>query len=430
PQITMATAIMLCHRFYLRQSHAKNEWQTIATVCIFLGSKIEDTPCQLKHVVIVSYETMYHKNPDAAKRIHQEHEVLAKQKALILVGETLLLSTIRFDFNIHHPYEPLKLALKKLGIAETELRQSAMSLINDTLPSTLVIQFKPQYIAAASLWFAAKFHNVNLSQNGTIWWHVFDVAPDPLRVVVQQMSELFEKRAPCSVGPVTKPVPASSATDKHQIKPAPTHTPMDKHQIKQIPAPAPTCRHHIKPVPTPIPTPMDKQQNKLAPTPMDKQQNKLAPTPMDKQQNKPAAAPAPTDRCQRVSTPVPAPRDTQSSRRSFSSSSNTEAPRRVPAGRSSNEKPRDRSPRHEGHWCRGKDGENQHCQKHRDHNSEQRPEERSNQRALKSGLAYLVRSGGPKDTGAATEIRNLTRRKRRIQEVGGLPTPVYTSDTD
>lgn len=58
--------------------------------------------------------------------------MLAKQKALILVGETLLLSTIRFDFNIHHPYEPLKLALKKLGIAETELRQSAMSLINDT----------------------------------------------------------------------------------------------------------------------------------------------------------------------------------------------------------------------------------------------------------------------------------------------------------
>lgn len=29
PQITMATAIMLCHRFYLRQSHAKNEWQVM-----------------------------------------------------------------------------------------------------------------------------------------------------------------------------------------------------------------------------------------------------------------------------------------------------------------------------------------------------------------------------------------------------------------
>jgi len=59
-------------------------------------------------------------------------EVLAKQKSLILVGETLLLSTIRFDFNIRHPYEPLKLALKNLGISQKEVRQDAMSIVNDT----------------------------------------------------------------------------------------------------------------------------------------------------------------------------------------------------------------------------------------------------------------------------------------------------------
>jgi len=59
---------------------------------------------------------------------------------------------------------------------------------------------------------------------------------------------------------------------------------------------------------------------------------------------------------------------------------------------------------------------------------EHRLEERSNQRTLRSDLAYLVRSG-PKDTNA-TEIKNLTRQKRRIQEVGGLPTPVYMTDTN
>ena len=59
-------------------------------------------------------------------------EVLAKQKSLILVGETLLLSTIRFDFNILHPHEPLKLALNNLGISQKEVRQGAMSIVNDT----------------------------------------------------------------------------------------------------------------------------------------------------------------------------------------------------------------------------------------------------------------------------------------------------------
>jgi hypothetical protein len=32
PQVTKATAILLCHRFYLHQSHAKNEWQV--NVCV------------------------------------------------------------------------------------------------------------------------------------------------------------------------------------------------------------------------------------------------------------------------------------------------------------------------------------------------------------------------------------------------------------
>jgi len=436
---------------------------TVATVCVFLASKMEDTPCLLKHVVIVAYETMYQKNPDAAKRIHQE-EVLAKQKALILVGETLLLSTIRFDFNIQHPYEPLKFALKKLGIVQKELRQSAMALINDMLPTTLVVQFKPHYIAAGSLCLAAEFHNVDLSQNEIIWWHVFDVALDPLKVVVQQMCQLFKKRAPCSMGPVIKPVPTSSAMDKHQIKLTPTLTPspMDKHQIL-IPTPAPIYRHQSKPIPTPMdkqqsnlafhpmdkqqmkpaPTPMDKQQIKLAaapapapmyrhqikpiPTPMDKQQSNLGPTPMDKQQMRMAAAPVLTDRQRIVSAPVPALRHTQSSRRNFSDG-NTEVSSCVTTSSSFNKNSTGRSPRNEGNWYRGKNEENPYWRRHINHNLEHRLEERSNQRTLKSDLAYLVRSG-PKDTNA-TEIKNLTRQKRRIQEVGGLPTPVYMTDTN
>ncbi|KAK3152084.1 hypothetical protein QOZ80_2BG0154070 [Eleusine coracana subsp. coracana] len=238
PQITFATAILLCHRFYLRQSLARNEWQTMATVCIFLASKIEETPCQLRHVVIVAYETMYRKKPDAAKRICQD-EVLEKQKALILVGETLLLSTIGFDFNIQHPYEPLKVALKNLGITHKEVKQAAVNFINDMLPTTLALQFKPHYIAAGSLFLAAKFHNFRLSETGKIWWQEFEVAPKQLQVVLQQMTELFKKRDPCSMGPAIKPALIQTPMDKKQmiitpspdIKPPPTPALMDRQQI-------------------------------------------------------------------------------------------------------------------------------------------------------------------------------------------------------
>jgi cyclin T len=154
---------------------------------------------------------------------------------------------------------------------------------------------------------------------------------------------------------------------------------------------------------------------------------KPSPTPMDKQQIKLAAAPVPTDRRRIVSAPVPVLRHTQSSRRSFSNSnSNTEVSSCVTTSSSFNKNSTSRSPRNEGNWYRGKNEENPYWRRHINHNLEQRLEERSNQRTLKSDLAYLVR---PKDTNA-TEIKNLTRQKRRIQEVGGLPTPVYMSDTN
>ena len=130
-------------------------FQTIATVCVFLASKVEDTPCPLDLVVRVGYETMYIRDPITAQRIRQkvplnhswnfwhivypfsawpssiEQDVFEKQKALILIGERLVLTTIRFDFNIQHPYRPLHDAMKNLGIIQKEVKQVAWNFVND-----------------------------------------------------------------------------------------------------------------------------------------------------------------------------------------------------------------------------------------------------------------------------------------------------------
>ncbi|XP_009413690.2 cyclin-T1-2 isoform X1 [Musa acuminata AAA Group] len=192
PQVTIATAIMFCHRFYLHQSHAKNEWQIVATVCMFLASKADETPCGLDRIVVVAYETMHKRDPAAARRVRQK-DFFEKQKALILIGERLLLSTLRFDFNIQHPYRPLLNALKKLGITQKEVRQVAWNYVNDWLWTTLCLQYKPHYIAAGSLFLAAKLHNVRLpSEKGDyVWWHEFDINPQQLEVVIQLMKQLL-----------------------------------------------------------------------------------------------------------------------------------------------------------------------------------------------------------------------------------------------
>ncbi|XP_042482670.1 cyclin-T1-4-like isoform X2 [Macadamia integrifolia] len=194
PQLTIATAMLLCHRFYMHQSHAKNEWQTIASVCMFLASKVEETPRLLRDIVVVSYELIYRRDPLAAQRIKKK-EVYERQKELILIGERLLLATVAFDLNIQHPYKPLVAALKRLNISRHDLVKVAWNFVNDWLWTTLCLQYKPHYIAAGSLFLAAKFHKVKLSADrGKAWWLEFDVTPQRLEEVIQQMLGLLEQQ--------------------------------------------------------------------------------------------------------------------------------------------------------------------------------------------------------------------------------------------
>ncbi|KAH1034203.1 hypothetical protein GYH30_054552 [Glycine max] len=173
PQVTIATAIIFCHRFFLRQSHAKNDRRTIATVCMFLAGKVEETPRPLKDVILVSYEIIHKKDPAAAQRIKQK-EVYEQQKELILLGERVVLATLGFDLNVQHPYKPLVEAIKKFNVAKNALAQVAWNFVNDGLRTSLCLQFKPHHIAAG---LVARV----------------DVTPRQLEEVSNQMLELYEQ---------------------------------------------------------------------------------------------------------------------------------------------------------------------------------------------------------------------------------------------
>ncbi|KAH7862064.1 hypothetical protein Vadar_034317 [Vaccinium darrowii] len=193
PQVTIATAIIFCHRFFHRQSHAKNDRRTIATVCMFLAGKVEETPRPLKDVILVSYEIINKKDPAAVQRIKQK-EVYEQQKELILLGERVVLATLGFDLNVHHPYKPLVEAIKKFKVAQNALAQVAWNFVNDGLRTSLCLQFKPHHIAAGAIFLAAKFLKVKLPSDGEkVWWQEFDVTPRQLEEVSNQMLELYEQ---------------------------------------------------------------------------------------------------------------------------------------------------------------------------------------------------------------------------------------------
>ncbi|KAM0019096.1 putative cyclin domain-containing protein [Helianthus debilis subsp. tardiflorus] len=190
PQLTIATAMMFCHRFFMRQSHAKNDWQTIASVCMFLACKSEETPRCLNEFVVVAYKLIYKWDPSASRRIR---EIYDKQKQLILIGERLLLHVLAFDMNIEHPYKSLVAAVKRLDVTHKDLVKVAWNFVNDWLRTSLCLQHKPHYIAAGSLFLASKIMKVKLpTSKGKTWWMEFDVSPKQLEDVIQQMTSMWE----------------------------------------------------------------------------------------------------------------------------------------------------------------------------------------------------------------------------------------------
>ena len=58
-------------------------------------------------------------------------EVYEQHKELILLGERVVLATLGFDLNVHHPYKPLVEAIKKFKVAQNALAQVAWNFVND-----------------------------------------------------------------------------------------------------------------------------------------------------------------------------------------------------------------------------------------------------------------------------------------------------------
>lgn len=167
--------------------------QIVATVSMFLASKAEETPRWLSDLVVVAYKIVYKWDPSAPLRIRQK-DIYDKENESVVAGERMLLVTVAFDLNIEHPYKALVAAMKRLEISNKDMVKIAWNFVNDWLCTTLCLQYKPHYIAAGSMFLAAKFLKVKLpAEKGNPWWMQFDVAPKQLEEVIQKMLQMLEQ---------------------------------------------------------------------------------------------------------------------------------------------------------------------------------------------------------------------------------------------
>lgn len=198
PQITLATASVFLHRFYMRHSmedgpgHKGLHFYPIAATCLFLATKVEEN-CRKMKELIMACVRVAQKDPN--KIVDEQDRDYWKWRDNILHNEDLLLEAICFDLSLEPPYRPLFELLLLFGQENNKpLRNAAWAFVNDSCLTMLCLQFPSQTIAASALYAAAKHCNVSLPDDeyGRPWWEVAGVDLGSMRRACNVLAEVYE----------------------------------------------------------------------------------------------------------------------------------------------------------------------------------------------------------------------------------------------
>ena len=109
----------------------------------------------------------------------------------VLRMERLLLQTLKFDLKVEHPYRHLLAFLKKINSTDKRLAQTAWNFVNDSLRTTLCLQFPPEKIAASVIYLAAKYMDI-MDQLPSNWLTQVNTDQETTENISTQILDLYE----------------------------------------------------------------------------------------------------------------------------------------------------------------------------------------------------------------------------------------------
>lgn len=192
---TMATGVVYFHRFYMFHSFKNFPRYVTACCCLLLAGKVEETPKKCKDII------------RTAKTLVSEQKFMTfgeDPKEEVLTLERILLQTIKFDLQVEHPYSYLLKYAKCLKGDKNKLQkmvQMAWTFVNDSLCTTLSLQWEPEIIAVALMYLAGKLSKfevvdwVGRQPKHLRWWDMFveDVTMDLLEDICHQVLDLYSQ---------------------------------------------------------------------------------------------------------------------------------------------------------------------------------------------------------------------------------------------
>ncbi|XP_041980049.1 cyclin-K [Aricia agestis] len=226
---TVATGVVYFHRFYMFHSFRTFPRYITACCCLFLAGKVEETPKKCKDIIKVAKSLLTEQKFGSFGEDPKEE---------VMTLERILLQTIKFDLQVEHPYGYLLKYAKCLKGDKAKLQkmvQMAWTFVNDSLCTTLCLQWEPEVIAVALMFLAGKLSKFEVMDwNGrtpkhTAWWDMFveDITMDLLEDICHQVLDLYspQKQATGGDSPPAPTTPAPLLTPqkpKNDKKPSVT----------------------------------------------------------------------------------------------------------------------------------------------------------------------------------------------------------------
>ncbi|KAA0707312.1 Cyclin-T1 [Triplophysa tibetana] len=196
-QLTINTAIVYMHRFYMIQSFTRFHRNVIAPAALFLAAKVEEQPRKLEHVIKVTHACLNPQDPPPDTR----SDTYLQQAQDLVILESIILQTLAFEITIDHPHtHVVKCTQLVRGVvtASKDLAQTSYFMATNSLHlTTFCLQYSPPIVACICIHLACKWSNweIPVSTDSKHWWEYVDptVTLELLDDLTNEFLQILEK---------------------------------------------------------------------------------------------------------------------------------------------------------------------------------------------------------------------------------------------
>lgn len=214
----------------------------MAGCCLFLAGKVEETPKKCKDIIRTVQSLL---NAEAFLAFGED------PKEEVMTMERILLQTIKFDLQVEHPYGFMLNFAKQIKGDKDKIQKMAQmswTFINDSLCTTLCLQWESEIIAVSLMYLASRLTKFDpqdwagrVSGSKSKWWEdliegmsmelMEDICHQVLDLYSAQQQATREESPPMLTGPrPCRPQNTLESSDAAHAKRSRTESPRDPQQ--------------------------------------------------------------------------------------------------------------------------------------------------------------------------------------------------------